>query len=84
MQTKYYFVFGDMNINAKMTYLNSSNFINTLSLNSTSIIDIPMTVTCTSVTVFDHIITNENRHHIRPVVIDHSAADHFLIMNMVD
>ena len=82
---KHYFVFGDININTKTTNLNSSNFINMLSSNcSTSIIDIPTRVTCISSTVLDHIITNENRCVIRPIVIDHSITDHFPIMAIID
>ena len=85
MQMKHYFVLGDININTNTTNLNSLNFINMLSTNcSTSIIDIPTRVTCTSSTVFDHIITNENRHVIRPVVVDHSITDHFPIMAIIE
>ena len=81
MQMKHYFVLGDINKNTKTTNLNSSNFINMLSSNcSTSIIDIPTRVTCTSSTVLDHIITNENCCVIRPIVIDYSITDHFPIM----
>ena len=68
-----------------MTNLNNSNFINMLSSNcSTGIIDIPTRVTCTSATVFHHMITNENRHVIRPVVIDHSITNRFPIMAIID
>ena len=82
---KYNFVLGDININTKMTNRNSSNFINMLSSHcSTSITDLPTRVTCTSATVLDHIITNENRHVIRPVVIHHSITDHFPIMVIID
>ena len=85
IQMKHYFVLGDININAKTTNLNSSNFINKLSSNcSTSIIDIPRRVTCTSSTVLDHIITNENRCVIRTIVIDHSITNHFPIMAIID
>ena len=85
MQMKHYFVLGDININTKTTNLNSSNFINMLSSNcSTSIIDIPTRVTCTSSTVLDYIITNENRCVIRPIVIDNSTTDHFPIMAIID
>ena len=56
-----------------------------LSLNcSTSIIDIRTRVTCTSATVLDHIITNENRQVIHPVVIDHSIIDHFPLLAITD
>ena len=51
---------------------------------STSIIDIPTRVTCTSSTVLDHIIINENRRVIRPIVVDHSITDHFPIMAIID
>ena len=51
---------------------------------STSIIDIPTRVTCTFSTVLDHIITNENRRVIRPIVIDYSITDHFPIMAIID
>ena len=82
---KHYFVLGDININTKTTHQNSSNFINMLSSNcSTSIIDIPTTVTCTSSTVLDHIIANENRRVILPIVINHSITDHFPIMAIID
>ena len=82
---KHYFVLGDININTKTTNLNSSIFIDMLSSNcSTSIIDIPTRATWTSSTVLDHIITSENRHVIRPVVIDHSITDHFPIMAIID
>ena len=82
---KDYFVLGDININTKTTNLNSSNFINMLSSNcSTSIIDIPTRVTCTSSSVLDHIIINENRRVIRPIVIDHSITDHIPIMAIID
>ena len=85
MQMKHYFVLGDININTKTTNLNSSNFINMLSSNcSTSVIDIPTRVTCTSSTALDHIITNENRCVIRPIVIDYSVTDHFSIMAIID
>ena len=85
MQIKHYFVLGDININTETTNLNSSNFINMLSLNCSScIIDIPTRITYTSATVLDHIITNENRHGIRSVVIDHSMANHFSIMALID
>ena len=85
MQMKYCFVLGDINIITKMTNLNSSNFINMLSSNcSISLIDILTRVTRTSATVFDHIITNENRHVICPVVTDHSMMDHFPIMAIID
>ena len=71
--------------NITTTNLNSSNFINMLSSNcSTSIIDIPTRVTCTSSTVLDHIIINENRCVIRPIVIDHLVTDHFPIMAIID
>ena len=71
-------------MNIKMTNLNSSHFINMLSSNcSTIIIGIPIRVTCTSAAVLDHII-NENRHVIRPVVIDHSITDYFPIMASID
>ena len=82
---KYYFVLDDIDIFAKLTNLNSSNFIKMLSSNcSTSIIDTPIRVTCTSAAVLDHIITNENRHVIRAVVIDHSITDHFPIIAIID
>ena len=85
MQMKHYFVLGDVNTNTKTTNLNSSNFINMLSLNcSTSIIDIPTRVTCTSSRVLDHIITNENCRVIRPIVIDYLITDHFPIMATID
>ena len=85
MQMKHYFVLGDININTKMINLNSSNFINMLSSNcSTSIIDIPTRVTCTSSTVLGHIITNKNRCVICPIVIHHSITDHFPIMAIID
>ena len=85
MQMKHYFVLGDININTKTTNLNSFNIINMLSPNcSTSIIDILTRVTCTSSTVLDHIITNENRRIIRPIVIDHSTTDHFPIMAIIN
>ena len=79
---KQYFVLGDININTKMTNLNSSNCINMLNSNcSTSIIDIPTSVTCTSATILDHIITNEIRHVIRLV---YSITDYFPIMVIID
>ena len=82
---KHYFVLGDINIITKTTNLNSSNFINMLSSNcSTSNIDIPTRVTCTSSTVLDHIITNENCRVVRPIVIDHLITDHFLIMAIIN
>ena len=85
MQMKHYFVLGDVNTNTKTTNLNSSNFINMLSLNcSTSIIDIPTRVTCTSSRVLDHIITNENCRVIRLIVIDYLITDHFPIMATID
>ena len=85
MQMKHYFVLGDININTKMTNRNSSNFFNMLSSNcSTSIIDIPTRVTCTSAIVLVHIITNENCYVIRLVITDHSITDHFPIMAIID
>ena len=87
VQIKHYFVLGDININTKTTNLNSLNFINMQSSNcSTSIMDIslPTRVTCTSSTVLDHIITNENCRIICPIVIDYSITDHFPIMVIID
>ena len=53
MQIKYYFVLGDIDINTKMTNLNSLHFIIMLSSNcSISIIGIPTRVTSTFATVF--------------------------------
>ena len=79
-QMKHYFVLGDININTKTTNLNSSNFINLLNSNfSTCIIDRPTRVTCTSSTVLDLIIANENHH-----VIHHSIMNHFPLMGIID
>ena len=51
---------------------------------STSINNISTRVTCTSSTVLDHIITNENHCVIRSTVMDHSITDHFPIMAIND
>ena len=88
MQMKHYFVLGDININTKISNINSSNFINMLSSNcSTSIIDIPTRVTCTCAALLVHIVDNENRHFIFALqlqYIDHSITDHFPIVAIID
>ena len=51
---------------------------------STSIINLPTRVTSSSATVFDHIITNENRHEIIPSVIDYDITDHYPVMAIIN
>ena len=40
-------------------------------------------VTSSSATVLDHIITNENKHQILPVVIDYDITDHYPVAALV-
>ena len=78
---KRFFVLGDRNINTFKRTNRSKDYLNLLSSNcATNIIDVPTRVTTSSAIVLDHIITNENKHQIFPLVVDYDITDHYPVM----
>ena len=77
---KKYFILGDMNLSTSNATLSIScqRYLNMLKTNrSTNIINLPTRFTPTTATILDHIITNENKHQIYSLVIDHDITDHY-------
>ena len=63
----------------------SKDYLNLLSSNcAANIIDVPTGVTASAATVLDHIITNENKQQIFPVVADYDITDHYPVMALVN
>ena len=71
----YYFILGDININttASPTSREATEYLTMLNSNSVaSIINIPSWVTKTTSSTLDHILTNENRYTLAPLVVDYN------------
>jgi len=72
-------------INIDITLINRSklakDYINLLvSHCSLPLITLPTRVTYTSSTIIDHIITNDARHQIKPLVIRENLTDHYPVI----
>jgi len=78
-----FYLFGDINID--ITLINrtklAKDYINLqVSHCSLPLITLPTRVTSTSSTIIDHIITNDARHQIKPLVIRENLTDHYPVM----
>ena len=79
----YYFILGDININttASPSSHEATDYLNMLNSNSVaSIINIPTRVTKTTSSTLDHILTNENRYTLAPLVVDYDITEHYPVM----
>ena len=80
----YYFILGDININTTISPISreATDYLNMLNSNSVaSIIHIPTRVTNTTSSTLDHILTNENRYSLLPLVFDYDITDHYPVMD---
>ena len=79
----YYFILGDININtnASPSSREATDYLSMLNSNSVaSIINIPTRVTKTTSSALDHILTNENRYTLAPLVVDYDITDYYPVM----
>ena len=82
-----YFILGNMNINTLNNYSSkcTQDYLNMLSSNCTvNLIDKPSRVTPSSGTIIDHILTNDSKHHIIPLVFDYDITDHYPVAALID
>ena len=79
----YYFILGDININTTISPISreATEYLNMLNSNSVvSIIHIPTRVTNTTSSTLDHVLTNENRYSLVPLVFDYDITDHYPVI----
>ena len=79
----HYFILGDININtvASSSSREATDYLHMLNSNSVaSIINIPTRITKTTSSTLDHILTNENRYTLAPLVVDYDITDHYPVM----
>ena len=79
----YYFILGNINsnTNASPSSREATDYLNMLNSNSVaSIINIPTRVTKTTSSTLEHILTNENRYTLAPLVVDYDVTDHYPVM----
>ena len=79
----YYFILGDISINtiASPSSREATDCLNMLNSNSVAlVINIPTRVTKTTSFTLDHILTNENRYILAPLVVDYDITDHYPVM----
>ena len=83
---KKYFILGDMNLNTSNATLSfcCQKYLNMQNSNClTNIINLPTRVTSTNATILHHIITNESKYQIYPMVIDYDITDHYPVLAIV-
>ena len=81
-----YYIIGDFNIDVKTSNIsnNSALFLNALNSNGVySFIDKPTTVTGSSSTTIDHILTNDTSNIIYPSIFLSEISDHFPVESLV-
>ena len=49
-----------------------------------NLIDKPTRVTPSSGTIIDHILTNDSKHHIIPLVFDYDITDHYPVAALIN
>ena len=81
----YYFILSDININTSSPIIKSAtDYLKMRNSNSAaSIITKPTRLTDSSSTTLDHILTNENRYSMMPLVIEYDIPDHYPVMVII-
>ena len=82
-----YFILGDMNISTLNNCSSkcTQDYLNMLSSNCTmNLIDKPTSVTPSSGTIIDHILSNDSKHHIIPLVFDYDITDHYPVAALIN